>query len=88
MRIATMARYFDVDVVPHGGGGNLGTYAQLHFVAASGAPYGEVYQDPPNYAHEDDMFIFEDAPTLKDGYLTMPEKPGLGLTIKRDLIQA
>jgi len=32
--------------------------------------------------------IFENAPALgKDGYITMPQGPGLGVTLRRDLIE-
>jgi L-alanine-DL-glutamate epimerase-like enolase superfamily enzyme len=32
--------------------------------------------------------IFENAPSLgKDGYITMPQGPGLGVTLRRDLIE-
>ena len=32
--------------------------------------------------------IFQNAPSLgKDGYITMPQGPGLGVTLRRDLIE-
>ena len=32
------------------------------------------------------MDIFTDPPLMKDGYITVPDRPGLGITIRPDLI--
>ena len=32
------------------------------------------------------MGIFQDPPLMKDGYITVPDGPGLGVTINPDLL--
>lgn len=72
----------------HHGGGNLGVIAHMHLVAAwSHAPYMELLHDPPvgNYRHR--FAIMADPPNVdRDGYMSVPQGPGLGVEIDRALV--
>ncbi len=85
--ISTLAQTFRKPVVPHHGGGNLGTIAQLHCIASwPHAPWIEMLHDPPVAAYTNGFSILENPPLVdKEGYLNLPEGPGLGVTIRKDL---
>ena len=87
-KIGVLAEAFGKQVVPHHGGGGLGTIAHLHLVAAwPHAPYLELLHDPPigDYRHR--FAIFQEPPRLDhEGCLHLPDGPGLGVEINRDLI--
>jgi D-galactarolactone cycloisomerase len=87
-QIQALAQPFGIRVVPHFGDGMLATFCQLHLVASwSNAELVEIINDPPIADYAAQWSIFESAPAVtKDGYLDMPETPGLGVTIRRDLI--
>jgi L-alanine-DL-glutamate epimerase-like enolase superfamily enzyme len=86
-KIGTLAEAFSKRVVPHHGGGDLGTVAHLHLVASwPHAPYLELLHDPPigNYQHR--FRIMANAPKVdKEGYVAVPQGPGLGVEIDRAL---
>jgi L-alanine-DL-glutamate epimerase-like enolase superfamily enzyme len=86
--IAEMAKGHNKRVIPHHGGGNLGTIAQLHAIASwPHAPWIEILHDPPVAAYTNGFGIMENPPLVdKDGYLNLPEGPGLGVSIKKDLV--
>ena len=75
--------------MPHNGGGNLGVIAHLHLVASwSHAPFLEMLHDPPIGDYMHGFSIMKDPPTLKDdGFIFVPQGPGLGVEIDRSLIQ-
>ena len=87
--IAALARAFGKRVVPHHGGGSLGTIAHLHLVASwPHAPYVELLHEPPVGSYRHRLAIFRDPPTLDaDGHLPVPQGPGLGVEIDPDLIE-
>ncbi|MEK7403859.1 MAG: mandelate racemase/muconate lactonizing enzyme family protein [Acidobacteriota bacterium] len=87
-KIGVLAEAFGKRIVPHHGGGNLGTIAHLHLIAAwPHAPYIELLHDPPvgDYGHG--FSILQEPPLVdKEGCLRLPQRPGLGVEINRDLI--
>ncbi len=87
-KIGTLAEAFGAKVVPHHGGNGLGMLAHLHLIASwSHAPYIELLHDPPTCDYRDYFAIFTEAPALdKDGCLPLPQKPGLGVDIRPDLV--
>jgi L-alanine-DL-glutamate epimerase-like enolase superfamily enzyme len=87
-QIAGMAQSYHKRVIPHHGGGNLGTIAQLHLIASwTNAPWIEILHDPPIAAYTNGFAIMENPPLVdKDGYMNLPQGPGLGVEIKKDLI--
>ena len=87
-KIGVLAEAFGKKIVPHHGGGDLGVIAHLHLVASwAHAPYLELLHDPPigDYRHR--FAIMQDPPAIDaDGYIAVPQKPGLGVEIDPDLI--
>jgi D-galactarolactone cycloisomerase len=75
-------------VIPHHGGGNLGTIAQLHAIASwPHAPWIEILHDPPVAAYTHGFAIMENPPMVDtEGYLNLPQGPGLGVEVNKDLI--
>jgi L-alanine-DL-glutamate epimerase-like enolase superfamily enzyme len=87
-KIGVLAEAFGKRVVPHHGGGNLGTIAHLHLVASwPHAPYLELLHDPPIGDYRHGFSILKDPPTLdKEGFVHVPGGPGLGVEIDPTLI--
>jgi L-alanine-DL-glutamate epimerase-like enolase superfamily enzyme len=87
-KIGVLAEAFGKRVVPHHGGGNLGTLAHLHLVASwPHAPYLELLNDPPIGSYRHGFSILQDPPLVDtEGHLDLPQRPGLGVEINRDLI--
>ena len=87
-KIGALAQSFGKRVVPHHGGGDLGTIAHLHLVASwSHAPYLELLHDPPIADYRHRFCIMRDPPLVdKDGFMHLPQQPGLGVEINPDLI--
>lgn len=77
-------------VIPHHGGGQLGTIAQLHMIGTwPHCPWVEIMNDPPISPYTNGFAIFENPPMVdSEGFMAMPQEPGLGVSINRDLIVA
>ena len=75
-------------VIPHHGGGQLGTIAQLHMIGTwPHCPWIEIMNDPPISPYTNGFAIFENAPVVdSEGNMAMPQGPGLGVDIDRSLI--
>jgi L-alanine-DL-glutamate epimerase-like enolase superfamily enzyme len=88
-RIGALARAAGKPIVPHHGGGSLGTIAHLHLVASwPHAPYLELLHEPPIGSYQHRFAIFKDPPAVDaDGYLGVPRGPGLGVEIDPDLVE-
>ena len=87
-KIRALAEAYGKLAVPHHGGGQLGTVAHLHLVAAwRNAPYLELLHDPPIASYRHGFAVMTDPPLVKNGWVTMPQKPGLGVEIDPDLIE-
>lgn len=89
-KIGALAEAFSKRIVPHHGGGNIGTIATLHLTASwPHAPLWELLHDPPIGSFEHRFAIFKNPPRPgKDGYIELPQGPGLGVEINPDLIAA
>jgi L-alanine-DL-glutamate epimerase-like enolase superfamily enzyme len=87
-KIAVIAESMDKVIAPHLGDGMVATICNLHLIASfPNSPYIEITHDLPLRDYSNGFQIFEEAPVLtKDGYLPLPQKPGLGVSIKKDLI--
>ena len=87
-KIGALAEIFGKRIVPHHGGGDLGTVAHLHLVAPwQHAPYLELLHDPPvgSYLHR--FGIFQNPPRVdKEGLIAVPQGPGLGVDIDPALV--
>jgi L-alanine-DL-glutamate epimerase-like enolase superfamily enzyme len=86
-KIGTLAEAWGKRVVPHHGGGDLGTVAHLHLVAAwPHAPYFELLHDPPVGSYRHRFAIFTEPPTVdRQGWLPVPQGPGLGVSVIPEL---
>jgi galactonate dehydratase len=81
-KIAALAEAYSAGVVPHGGLSTVSTWVAVHLDATI-----------PNFVFQD-YVRDEDAPTddllvenlkLENGYLVIPEKPGIGAELKPDI---
>lgn len=86
--IAAMTLSYDKQVIPHHGGGNLGTITQLHAIASwPNSPWIEILHDPPVAAYTNGFAIMENPPLVdKEGYLNLPQGAGLGVEINKALL--
>jgi L-alanine-DL-glutamate epimerase-like enolase superfamily enzyme len=87
-KIGALAEAFARQVVPHHGGGDIGTVATLHLVASwPHAPYWELLHDPPVGSYENRFAIFRNPPRVgSDGLIDVPQGPGLGVELDESLI--
>ena len=84
-KAAVLAESMGKLCIPHVGN-QLGNICSMHLVAAwPNAPIFEIFNDPPASEMKFSNAIYENPPVFKDGYLTMPDGPGLGVTIRKDL---
>jgi len=82
MRIAQMAHRHGIDVCPHSWHNGLMAVEHAHYVAALPNPRVLelcMIQGPLQWA------ILKDEPAIEDGWLVMPDKPGLGVELTQDL---
>lgn len=88
-KIGAMAELFGRRVVPHNGGRYIGVVAHLHLVASwPHASHLEVLHDPPIGDYRHAFAIFQNPPLVeKDGAITMPQGPGLGVEIDPGLVE-
>jgi L-alanine-DL-glutamate epimerase-like enolase superfamily enzyme len=87
-KVGVLGELYGKQVVPHHGGRNLGTVAHLHLVASwAHSPYLEVLHDPPIGDYQYGFSILQDPPVIdSQGFIAVPQGPGLGVEINRDLI--
>ena len=87
-KIGHLAEAFGKRVVPHHGGGGIGTIAHLHLVASwPHAPYLELLHEPPIGSYQHRFAIFQDPPSVDTaGCIQLPAGPGLGVEINRELV--
>jgi D-galactarolactone cycloisomerase len=88
-KVAVIAESMNKMCIPHVGDGRLGTICDLHLVASwPNAPYLEIFNDVPIGNYEHPLAIFENPLVLdKDGYFSLPQGPGLGMTIKKEFFE-
>jgi L-alanine-DL-glutamate epimerase-like enolase superfamily enzyme len=82
MRIADMAHRHGVDLCPHSWHNGLMAMANAHLVAALPNPRVlelNMIQGPLQWG------IVAEKPTIEDGWLVFPDKPGLGMDLAEDL---
>jgi L-alanine-DL-glutamate epimerase-like enolase superfamily enzyme len=82
LRIAEVAHRYGVDLCPHNWHNGLMTLANAHLVAALPNPRLLelcMIQGPLQWG------ILAQPPLIRDGWLELPERPGLGVTLAEDL---
>ena len=87
-KVGVLAELYGKQIIPHNGYGKLAMIAHMHLVASwRHAPYVEVVHDPPVGDYRHFLSIFNDPPLIdENGMMTVPDGPGLGVTINKDLI--
>jgi L-alanine-DL-glutamate epimerase-like enolase superfamily enzyme len=97
-QVTTLAAAYDKSCVAHAGFGP-GVFCAGHLNASLengvflGPTYGtgptwELIHEPPVIDIEQMWSVYENAPRIdKDGYMQLPDTPGLGVTIRQDLLQ-
>lgn len=88
-KVYALAEAYGKPVVPHHGGRGLGTIAHLHLVASwANSPYLELLHEPPIADYKYGFSILQEPPIVdSQGYISMPQGPGLGFDINRDLVE-
>jgi L-alanine-DL-glutamate epimerase-like enolase superfamily enzyme len=86
--IADLARLRNRWFTPHTWTNGLGLLANLHLVAGlGGGPYLEFPYDPPAWTEQRrDFFLASPVCIEPDGYLTVPDRPGLGAEIDEETV--
>ncbi len=87
-KIAAIAESMDKRISPHLADGRVGTICNMHLIASlPNAEYLEIDEDLPLKAYSNGFAVFEDPPVLqKNGAFNMPQGPGLGISINKDMI--
>jgi L-alanine-DL-glutamate epimerase-like enolase superfamily enzyme len=89
-KIAAMAEAFDVGFAPHTWTSGLGLAANLQVIAS--VPNGgwcEFPCDPPGWVPEARDFMLTEPITIDpDGWITLPDRPGLGVDLDIERIEA
>src|SRR5438874_55491 len=83
-RIAWMAYEHNILYVPHGWNTAIGLAADLHLTAAVPVARYVEFLTPTPYI--DELITVPFKPD-KDGYLTIPQKPGLGIELNKDAMK-
>jgi L-alanine-DL-glutamate epimerase-like enolase superfamily enzyme len=88
-KVAVIAESMEKLIIPHLGDGRLSTVCDMHLVASwPNAPMLEVGNEGPEGAYEHSYAVFEQPIALtKDGYFDLPQGPGLGVAIRKDLYE-
>lgn len=90
-KIAALAEASYKMCMAHVGDSRLGTICDLHLAASQServTPFLEIFNDSPigDYTHP--LAVFENPLVLtKDGYFNVPQGPGLGMILRKDLIE-
>ncbi|MDQ3692694.1 MAG: mandelate racemase/muconate lactonizing enzyme family protein [Chloroflexota bacterium] len=86
-KVAAYAEMHQKPFVPHHGGSGLGVAAHLHLSASCpNSAYVELLQEPPNLPVERFQGLLrEPLVPREDGYVYLPDKPGLGVELAAGL---
>lgn len=87
-KVAVVAESMGKYCVPHNGGRDLGVVCCMHLVASwPNAPVLELWHDPPELDYTHGFAVFENPPVIdKEGYFNLPQGPGLGVSMKQDML--
>ena len=88
-KVAVIAESMEKLIMPHLGDGRLSTVCDMHLVATwPNAPLLEVANEGPEGAYEHSYAVFEEPIALtRDGYFDLPQRPGLGVAIRKELYE-
>jgi len=87
-RIAFLAKSYGKTCIPHFWGPGLALAATLQLEGSIDSPYIEFPYHPPSWIPESrDAMLFEPIYVEKDGYVKVPEGPGLGVEVNEEIIE-
>jgi D-galactarolactone cycloisomerase len=86
VEVAGAARERGVEFVPHTWTNGLGLAANLHVMAAVDAPYCEFPIEPPWTPDARDFLLEETFELDDDGCVAPPDGPGLGVTVREEVL--
>jgi D-galactarolactone cycloisomerase len=91
-RISALASANGVEIVPHTWGTAIGIHVALHFISNLESIPGRMYQ--PNFLMEYDQTenglrekLTFPSIVMKDGYIEVPNRPGLGIDVNEDVLK-
>ena len=89
LSVARMAAQAGVAFTPHTWGNGIGLMANLHLTAGTvGAPFIEFPFDPPEWSTaRRDYVLRETIEADGDGWITLPDRPGLGVELDEDVLR-
>jgi galactonate dehydratase len=85
-KLAAWAETYYILVAPHNVGGPVSTAAALHFAAST--PNFKIQEFFNDFANPELMQAAPGCPLVVDGYFSLPQGPGLGVTLDEDFIKA
>ncbi len=88
-KIAAMVEAAGKVFTPHTWTNGIGLVANLHVAAASPrVPYIEFPYDPPNWTPDERDFVFAEPLRIDgEGYVHLPQKPGLGIELDEETLK-
>ncbi len=85
MRISAIASAFNLKLAPHLWAGAPAFAAGLHVAAASPAGFIVEYSLGANPLLHD---LVEESFPVEDGMIAVPDRPGLGITLREDFLKS
>ena len=83
-RICDLANLYYINVAPHHVGSSIQTMAVCHLCAAIPNFHAFEFHHPaPALFHD----LIEESPLIHDGYVTILERPGLGVTLNEEVVK-
>ena len=87
INIAAVVSTFGLPMTVHNTQPIISTAAHLHWIAGrNDVPYAQEYNIEP-ISIRDDRPILKEPLLVKDGYIEIPEKPGLGLEFDEEVMR-
>jgi galactonate dehydratase len=83
-RIADLADMYYINVAPHHIGSSIQTAAVCHVCAAIPNFLAFEFHYPPHQLRDD---MIEESPLVQNGYVTVPDRPGLGVTLNEEALK-
>lgn len=91
-RISALASANGIDIIPHTWGTSIGIHVALHFISNIESVPGRMYQ--PEFLMEYDQTenglrekLTFPSIEMKDGYIAVPDRPGLGIDVDEDVLE-
>jgi len=90
-KMAAIAGAYNTTIMPHAWGSGVGLAAALHFIASlPNTPMSyepsEIFLEFDQSDHPFRKELINDTIKYEDGYIYVPDKPGLGIEINREIL--